>query len=591
MGIKHLLYTTFIIVWSHSLLAQQSNRPTAILRPADYEYLSAPDSLGNRFPLKSPSLERTPELKLPYPIIFIHGLNSSSATWDSTTNWMELHYGFSFGGRFDFCLNYDADYYFANKYFDSVNADMALFTSAVSAGDYYYVNFDVSTEGLVSPGYWDNGFVRSNQSAIAKQGFALKWVIEKVLQETGRDKVILMGHSMGGLASREYLQNSDNWQSDGYCHVAKLVTTGTPHGGSNSTAYGLGLFVGLDEETEAVRDLRRSYYYSQDSGVFLYGGREEMTDSTMDDNLGVDFYNVDINCDGQTGQAIVGLNQKTLYRDLDYSCIVGNCDGCWAGDGGIGDGVVNNFCANLNNFYPDLDAEVFNYHAPAYAEIHTVLPGLNYENMLGLDEPDRFQLAYNIDLNTDYTGFITMQAKEPYAYDYDYFKFVMPYNGLVSITVNNSILPDLTVVLFDSVFNSPGFVVQDFSTTDVTLTRMLSRGDYYLRISAIADSISYLHPYHFTMEASPATSVVDVSVNSPVVLLYPNPVKAQLTIDTKDIADAAEVEIFNLLGESIYSAPLTGNAYRINTETFQGGVYIMKITTGNRTLVRKFIKE
>jgi len=79
--------------------------------------------------------------------------------------------------------------------------------------------------------------VLSNQSAIAKQGVALKVVIQHVLSLTGRDKVILMGHSMGGLASREYLQNPDNW-TDPYInhHVAKLVTTGTPHGGSNSTA-------------------------------------------------------------------------------------------------------------------------------------------------------------------------------------------------------------------------------------------------------------------------------------------------------------------------------------------------------------------
>ena len=51
----------------------------------------------------------------------------------------------------------------------------------------------------------------SNQSAIAKQGLALRNVIIYVMQLTGRDKVILMGHSMGGLAAREYLQNPSNW--------------------------------------------------------------------------------------------------------------------------------------------------------------------------------------------------------------------------------------------------------------------------------------------------------------------------------------------------------------------------------------------
>ena len=47
------------------------------------------------------------ESKLPYPIIFIHGLNSSSTTWDASTAYLDSQYSFTFGGRFDFCLNAD----------------------------------------------------------------------------------------------------------------------------------------------------------------------------------------------------------------------------------------------------------------------------------------------------------------------------------------------------------------------------------------------------------------------------------------------------------------------------------------------------
>tara|TARA_B110000444_G_scaffold186079_1_gene175208 strand:- start:918 stop:1136 length:219 start_codon:yes stop_codon:yes gene_type:complete len=56
-----------------------------------------------------------------------------------------------------------------------------------------------------------------------------------VLQVSNRDKVILMGHSMGGLAAREYFQNSFFWQSDGLSHVAKIATLDTPQGGSNAS--------------------------------------------------------------------------------------------------------------------------------------------------------------------------------------------------------------------------------------------------------------------------------------------------------------------------------------------------------------------
>ncbi len=77
-------------------------------RPADYEYLSALDSLGVRYPLKMPNITNKNSLsgsiKIPYPIIIIHGLDSDSSTWDETTNFMDQYFNFTFGGRLDFNL-------------------------------------------------------------------------------------------------------------------------------------------------------------------------------------------------------------------------------------------------------------------------------------------------------------------------------------------------------------------------------------------------------------------------------------------------------------------------------------------------------
>lgn len=580
-----------VLFLSNSLFSQSLQKPQVKPRPIDYEFLSAPDSLGYRTPLKTPKTERTGEMKLPYPIVFIHGLNSNSATWDSTTAWMEEQYNFSFGGRFDFCLNYDEDYSKANKLFNTTEADMALFTSTIVAGDYYFINFDVGTNGLVSPGYWDDGFVRSNQSAIAKQGHAVKWAIENILQTTGRDKVILFGHSMGGLASREYIQNPGNWQADGKHHVAKLVTTGTPHGGSNSTAYMLDFFVGLDEEYEAVRDLRRTYYYSLDSGVYLYGGMEVQGDTTMDDNLGVDFYNVDINCDGTEGQPIVGLNKKALSRNLDFTCIVGNCDGCWAEDNGIGDGVVNNYCANLKNYYPDLDAEIFFYNAPALTEIHTVLPTLNYENMLGLDEPDKSELAYTVDASINYTGFTTPQAKEPEQYDYDYYAFTMPYNGNLSVTVNNIILSNFTLCVFDTTFNSVGFIEQTFGTASVNFTTFAPKGKYYIRMSAIAEESSLLYPYNFIIETSPATNIDMLNMDTDGFSVYPNPAKDKIWIRSSPTATINQIELVNVLGESIERYPIKNDVTEIDIHNLAKGMYLLRTMDNNKQIVKRFIKE
>ena len=58
--------------------------------------------------------------------------------------------------------------------------------------------------------------------------------IESVCSETGARQVILVSHSMGGLACRSYLARH------GTARVAKLVTLGTPHRGSEIARIGRG---------------------------------------------------------------------------------------------------------------------------------------------------------------------------------------------------------------------------------------------------------------------------------------------------------------------------------------------------------------
>lgn len=271
------------------------------------------------------------EQNLPYPMIYIHGLNSNSATWDNLLVRFQEWYGWSYGGELDFCLNQDANTATGNmitNYQDWTNV------ANLAPADFYRINFDVDPDGSVG-----NNSVQSNQSAIAKQGYAVAYAIYHILQVTGRDKVILAGHSMGGLASRDYLQN---WtQSDGQHHVAKLLTIGTPHGGSNASGGNLQSWFGyIDELSEAVRDLRSSYSTGYD-GVYLFGGNENTTE--IYGNVSP-FCNVNVNCNGTIGDAVTGLNQKNIPNDLSYACVIGT--------GNVfstsGDGVVEDWSANIN---------------------------------------------------------------------------------------------------------------------------------------------------------------------------------------------------------------------------------------------------
>ena len=58
--------------------------------------------------------------------------------------------------------------------------------------------------------------------------------IEKVCKATGADRVVLVGHSMGGLVCRSYLARH------GSDRVERLITISSPHSGSELACIGIG---------------------------------------------------------------------------------------------------------------------------------------------------------------------------------------------------------------------------------------------------------------------------------------------------------------------------------------------------------------
>lgn len=71
-------------------------------------------------------------------------------------------------------------------------------------------------------------------ASIDAYGETIRARIEEISAVTGADRVVLVGHSMGGLAARAYLR------AHGAARVAKLVTLGTPHHGSRLALLGVG---------------------------------------------------------------------------------------------------------------------------------------------------------------------------------------------------------------------------------------------------------------------------------------------------------------------------------------------------------------
>lgn len=151
----------------------------------------------------------------PYPVIFIHGVSSSADTWVAYRDYLVSYAGWTYGG----IPAIDQTTGMVNI---SCPPDPGPVNGCTGgAGDFYVLNFSDS-QGL----------------SFDVQGGELAAIIQAVLDENpSATKVLLIGHSSGGLVAREYLQGLarmlDSVTTIPYREdVAKLITIGTPHLGS-----------------------------------------------------------------------------------------------------------------------------------------------------------------------------------------------------------------------------------------------------------------------------------------------------------------------------------------------------------------------
>ncbi|MCF8320090.1 MAG: alpha/beta fold hydrolase [Flavobacterium sp.] len=532
---------------------------------------------------------------LPYPIIFIHGLNSNSKVWVDLGLQL-VNEGLSYGGRIDFSLNDDNNNNTSNKnIYPTAGADIALFTNSatdLTVGDFYFLNFDINNIGQLYTSDDGSPFndMLSNEASIVKQGVALKYAIQIVLQKTGRDKVIIMGHSMGGLCGREYLQNPSIWTEPNINHhVAKLVTTGTPHGGYTGTNVPLS---GIDSRSEAYRDLRKEYTWSGSVGTYLYGGIENQTN--IDNSAFSDFYNVDVNCNGINGDntMIVGLNQKNLPLTLDYSYIIGKCDNCGALQGTIeGDGIVRSVNANLNNLYAlPIPVNEFTHQANAanpLIGLHSDLPKAIPVSFQGLDEPNLFNLAYQFIIGNTYKGFITPQSIVSIN-DYDDFKFSVTSNSQVNVLINNTLSFSIYARIYDSNYNQLGQTITINSGSN-NFSQNLPIGFYYLQIFGFPTATSYLFPYTFSLSSTLSNPDI-TTANS--FEIYPNPTSTKVFFDNS-IDKFETATVVNYLGQVVRETRFSSfeSNQEVDLSSFSAGVYIFKFINQQFSKTVKIIKQ
>ena len=466
-----------------------------------------------------------------YPVIFLHGWTGSELSWEPIyTDPDFIGVWGNLTDVFQAVVNAtDETHIWGADQVEGTNDDDVLVQfvnedNNLQAGCVYAINFQnfwnedpnnaqLIVHGCDSPGLFESD---SNESAILKQGYALRECIKKVLAANpGKDRVILVTHSMGGLEAREYLQRrvpetpsgTPRWwvypnQTGGH-RVAKLVTMATPHRGSNT----LGNISpakepepepvqkdGLpDLASEAVRDLRYSYGCGflnlfDCPGVYLFGGDEN--DFSV---LPYPFWNEDVDCDGdETSPNVIGINidgtiqgfseiwhgtydnpDIPLPTDLRYTYVTSDIIG------DTGDGVV----ALARQWLYD-GSQPAPSDGTAHRLTDTLLTDVFHTSVnddpdlvaRSMDEGDYPLFEWTIEPDKLYFGMVQVRATQapeaPYTDDPDWYSVTMPASLSNDVDLELTPNPNLAGRL-DFYLNKPG----DYDDMSV-------QGDYYLTFAS-----------------------------------------------------------------------------------------------------------
>jgi PKD repeat protein/pimeloyl-ACP methyl ester carboxylesterase len=498
---------------------------------------------------------------IPYPIILVHGIVGSYETFEGCINGLEDIFDVPAPLVYHACLNHDQcdTTAFFDSFLGSGDVDEIGFTAYGETGlvlnpasnnRIFVINFDDNVFQYIDGHGEHDG---SNQSALFKQGYALSMAIERVLEITGLEKVILVGHSMGGLAIREYLQRRnelgqhrwwvDRFSLDGH-KVAQVVTTGTPHLGSNAglddptCLFGRDYrdnFYGLNNEGEGLRDLRYSFdCYPQCAvgdpiGIYLFGGDEYCLFEPDDYGPDARYFNVDIDCNGLSNDPIVGLNQGTrdnpampLPAGIRYTWIRNNS---WFGesvrqlalcdeeDDTPGDGCVMLSRQYLHNAEGE-PLPIGLADTLLTSDMHNL--GLDNCNIMtegediftlarALDEPDSPDSTFAININRPVQGVLTRQPGGSIV-DNDCFCIHMQSYGSLRYLVTGG-----AGILGISILNQSGQLLEGELSEPRVIERNLPPGTYYLNVSGLANAASWQTPYEISCQWTGIEMIADFS--------------------------------------------------------------------------------
>lgn len=190
-----------------------------------------------------------------YPVIFLHGHSFEES--DSP------EYSLDAFNDMQLAL-YQDKYRFGGTFLPSQSySDMVQ-------GEWGKVNFPISVKATYYYGAYNNEgqliSAPSKQESISTYAQRLKNIVDLVKYRTGRDKVNIIAHSMGGLVARDYIKNQGGDSS-----VYKLIMIGTPNHGIYGNVDSFCEIFGANTEC-AQMEADSAFITNLNSGDETYGG-------------------------------------------------------------------------------------------------------------------------------------------------------------------------------------------------------------------------------------------------------------------------------------------------------------------------------
>ncbi len=78
--------------------------------------------------------------------------------------------------------------------------------------------------------------------------------------------------------------------------------------------------------------------------------------------------------------------------------------------------------------------------------------------------------------------------------------------------------------------------------------------------------------------------IAQLKVNSEELTVFPNPSNGVFTVELKTNSEKLKVEVYSILGQPIYKAPLTAETTQLNLSTEPKGIYLYRVVTNAGTL-------